>query len=440
MTAPKYKPTCSKPPTPDIHKNGVSDFANIGRVLHCVVADARTKAPVRDGWLTTPATDSEIAGSYSEPYLTVGHVPFGADLLVIDIDTDKGAPVGWWADAVEESLGPPVCTVRTGSGGIHMYYRCDQPIGNVVWEGGEIRCAKGHVVLWNEDAVLAAIEDLDLHDPVDCSRWPISKQPPGTSANSDDWAGDQDGKVGAALRAIPCPDVNYDDWIAVGHALHWAEHYGCIEHGLRMWTEWSATDPARFRWGECAAKWRGFDADKGRTLGTLFEIAKQHGFVVWRQTNPEPVRPPQPGRVLNERQAAMHNLQYAQARTDRRKGGILTFSMENRRLAEFYGCSRKTIERDIAHMVDSGYLKPAGKRIVRTETGGHVLQVWRPTTPDLDRWQQHMTAQSESSPEPAGGCVVRFTDGGVADIAAPIPVVGVLGGGFPRVVWRAGLD
>ena len=162
--------------------------------------------------------------------------------------------------------------------------------------------------------------------------------------------------------------------------------------------------------------------------------------MVWRQTSPQPVRPPKPDSVLNERQQALHNWYYSQARTDRRKGGILTVSMENRRLAEFYRVSRKTIGRDNRHMVDEGYLKPAGKRIVRTETGGHVLPVWRPTTPDLERWQQHMTAQSESPPEPTGGCVVRFTDGGgVADITAPISVVrGV--GGLLMVVWRAGPD
>ena len=313
-----------------------------------------------------------------------------------------------------------------------MYYRCDQPIGNVVWAGGEIRCAAGHAILWDQDAVLAAIEDIELHDPVDCTLWPISKQPPGTSASGDDWNGEQGGKVGAALRAIPCPDVHYDDWIAVGHALHWGEHYGCIEHGLRMWTEWSATDPARFRFGECAAKWRGFDADKGRTLGTMFEIAKQHGFDVWRQTHPEPMRPPQPDRVLNERQQALHNWYYSQARTDRRKGGILTVSMENRRLAEFYRVSRKTIERDNRHMVDEGYLKPAGKRIVRTETGGHVLQVWRPTTPDLERWRQHLADQPESASELVGGCTVYLTDGGVADIHPLIPDVR----GFLLVVRR----
>ena len=428
MTTTQYRRTCS---TLSIHgkrDHRVSDSATIGEVLHCVVADARSKAPVYPGWLQQPATDDQIADADSEPYLLLGHVPFGVGMLVIDVDTGRGAPASWWAEAVEESLGPPICTVRTRSGGLHLYYRTDEPVGNAKWEGGEVRCAAGHVVIWDLDALRVAVEGLDDHDLVDCSRWPISQRPQGVSA-SDEWEGDQGGKVGAALRLIDCREVHYDDWIAVGHALHWADHYGRVRDGLRMWTEWSATDPARFRFGECGLKWRGFDADRGRTLGTLFNIAKQHGFEVWRQSSIRRVRPPKPDGVLNDRQQSLHDLVYSQARSDRR-GGVLTFSLENRRLAEFFECSRKTIERDTAHMAAEGYLKPVGKRIVRTETGGHVLQVWRPTTPDLERWQQHMTAQSESPPEPAGGCVVRFTDGGVADITAPIPVFGGGGWGF----------
>ena len=235
--------------------------------LHGVVADARTKAPVYPGWLQQPATDDQIADADSEPYLLLGHVPGRSGLLVIDIDTDRGAPVSWWADAVEESLGPPVCTVTTQSGGLHLYFRCDQDIGNVCWEGGEIRCAAGHAVLWDEDAVLAAVENLDQHEPVDCSRWPISKRNPGTSASPDEWAGDQIGKVGAALRMIDCRATSYDDWIAVGHALHWADHYGHVEDGLRIWTEWSASDPARFPVGRVFGKVARLRCRRGPDVG-----------------------------------------------------------------------------------------------------------------------------------------------------------------------------
>ena len=53
---------------------------------------------------------------------------------------------------------------------------------------------------------------------------------------------------------------------------------GCVEDGLGLWRAWSATDPDRYRVGECAAKWRGFDAEGGRTLGTFFWLAKRYGW------------------------------------------------------------------------------------------------------------------------------------------------------------------
>lgn len=99
---------------------------------------------------------------------------------MVDIDTGKDKPVGYWYEAVYESLGAPLCEVRTGRGGIHLYYRTDQPVGNVSWEGGEIRCAAGYVVLRDEDGVLAALEGVQDVGPVDVTAWPISKQQMGS--------------------------------------------------------------------------------------------------------------------------------------------------------------------------------------------------------------------------------------------------------------------
>ena len=65
--------------------------------------------------------------------------------------------------------------MRTRSGGLHLYYRCDRPVGNRSWAGGDIRCAKGYAALWDEDAVLAALEGLSEAEPVDVSRWPINQ-------------------------------------------------------------------------------------------------------------------------------------------------------------------------------------------------------------------------------------------------------------------------
>ena len=387
--------------------------------LHYVVANASDKKPLKTGWLRRPASAEEAAAARSEPYLLLGHVPYRAGFLVVDIDTDRGRPVWLWREEVEESLGPPLCTVWTGSGGLHLCYRCDRPVGNRDWEGGEIRCAAGYAVLWDEDAVLAALEDLSEAEPVDVSRWPIRRiAEPVRRPHKP--RPDQTARVRSALRFLPCAALHYDDWLYVGMALHCGEHYGCVDDGLALWREWSATDPARYKVGECAAKWRGFDPDGGRTLGTLFWLAKQHG---WKgQRSPRLSKP----KVdewdhphLNRRQFETHSILSAIAQPG--KGGRLTVFVLQQTLANHHRCCRKTITRDIAHMEQRGYLRRVGRKTIREPDGGFVVPVYRPTDPDRERWLRH--ARDKGRPAERQG-PVAYMAGGVWDILPPIPGVG----------------
>ena len=387
--------------------------------LHYVVANAKDKKPSKTGWLKRPASPAEVAAARSEPYLLLGHVPYRAGLLVVDIDTDRGRPVGWWREAVEESLGPPLCAVRTGSGGLHLYYRCDWPVGNRSWAGGDIRCAKGYAALWDEDAVLAALEGLSEAEPVDVSRWPINRVArPGPAAQKP--GPDQTARVRAALRFLSCAELSYDEWLYVGMALHWGEHYGCVDDGLELWRSWSATDPARYKAGECAAKWRGFHPDGGRTLGTLFWLAMRHGWKARRGPGPsKPKADEWDHPHLNRRQCETHSILSAIAKPG--KGGRLTVSVLQQTLADHHGCSRKTITRDVAHLQQCGYLRRVGRKTIREPDGGFVVPVYRPTDPNRERWLEH--AREKAQPAERQGAVA-YMAGGVWDILPPIPGVG----------------
>ena len=395
----------------------VADLQAAG--LHYVVANASDKEPLKAGWLERAASAEEAAAARSEPYLLLGHVPHRAGLLVVDIDTDRGRPVWWWREAVEESLGPPLCAVRTGSGGLHLYYRCDRPVGNRKWEGGEIRCAAGHAVLWDEDAVLGALEDLSEAEPVDVSRWPIHQiAEPGRRPHKP--RPGQTARVRSALRSLPCAELDYDDWLYVGMALQWGEHYGCVDDGLALWRGWSETDPARYKFGECAAKWRGFDPDGGRTLGTLFWLAKRHGWKGWR--GPRLSKPKVDGwdhPHLNKRQFETHSILSAIAKPG--KGGRLTVCVLQQTLADHHRRCRKTITRDIAQMERCGYLRRVGRKTIREQNGGFVVPVYRPTDPDRERWLRHARDKGRRA-ERQGP--VAYMAGGVWDILPPIPGVG----------------
>jgi hypothetical protein len=65
---------------------------------------------------------------------------------------------------------------------------------------------------------------------------------------------------------------HYDDWLAVGMALHSVS--GC-EVMLATWDEWSRCCPAKYDEDACAAHWPSFRQDGGYYLGHLFRWASE---------------------------------------------------------------------------------------------------------------------------------------------------------------------
>lgn len=94
-------------------------------------------------------------------------------------------------------------------------------------------------------------------------------------------------EIRQALEAIPA-DCSREEWINCGMALHWAgTQTDQLDQGLQLWNEWSAQSAAKYP-GErgIANQWASFKTDKATAvkLGTLFHIAKQHG---WQRPTPD---------------------------------------------------------------------------------------------------------------------------------------------------------
>jgi len=79
-----------------------------------------------------------------------------------------------------------------------------------------------------------------------------------------------------ALEHIPA-SCTRDEWIAVGMALHWTQH----EQSFVLWDRWSRECVEKYPGErEINKQWISFKAGKqnGKTLGSLFHIAGQHGW------------------------------------------------------------------------------------------------------------------------------------------------------------------
>jgi hypothetical protein len=95
-------------------------------------------------------------------------------------------------------------------------------------------------------------------------------------AMTADWS-----EIESALESIPA-DCSREDWVVCGMALHWAStQISNLEQGLHLWMQWSKTAETKFPGErEILAQWNSFKPDKatGVKLGSLFKIAKEHGW------------------------------------------------------------------------------------------------------------------------------------------------------------------
>ena len=78
-----------------------------------------------------------------------------------------------------------------------------------------------------------------------------------------------------ALNAIN-PDIDYEDWIAIGQALH--SEFG--EQGRNAWYTWSSLGSKYQGEKDLDSHWKSFGKKDGVKLGTLYKHAMDHG---WQQ-------------------------------------------------------------------------------------------------------------------------------------------------------------
>ena len=74
------------------------------------------------------------------------------------------------------------------------------------------------------------------------------------------------------LAKIDPASCTYDEWLNVGMAL---KHEG---YPMDVWEAWSAYDAARFKDGECAQKWAGFNGSTTPVTGDHYPDGQGKGM------------------------------------------------------------------------------------------------------------------------------------------------------------------
>jgi len=201
------------------------------------------------------------------------------DLFVVDLDVDKetGASLG---EAAIAELGYSALlagpSVRTPSGGLHLYFRH--------WLGGrntvatiapyvDTRAEGGYVIAQGSKRGAESYQgDIDWHRlpkvPIGLRAKIIPfRNPP---ARTEAWSSPSE--LADLLAHIPA-DCDYRTWLTVLLAIH--HKFGGSDEGLALAEAWSAQG-AKYRPGEVNAKWRSF-VGEGITFASLAKIAKDYG-------------------------------------------------------------------------------------------------------------------------------------------------------------------
>lgn len=224
-------------------------------------------------------------------------------IFVVDVDNKYAEKYGdepWGLEAwrmLQEENGPVYGPVqRTPTGGIHVLTAWREnltPSQNklalgIDTRGGHPGKISSHVVVWPSvvnDIRYSWEQGAEIQEP---PQWIMGsmgvawrKEATGTDGGrGSEMVGVNDvetfvpiNKVREILFAIDPNDLDYDEWVRVGQAIHSQHSSG---EALTLWDEWSAQGE-RYEQGECHSRWRGFKENGPVRMATLFYIAQNRG-------------------------------------------------------------------------------------------------------------------------------------------------------------------
>lgn len=252
--------------------------------------DAIGKHPSFSGWDQSPHWSEEQLEAMVEHSITTG---FGVCLdqhLVLDIDARNGGLESY--DKLVKDTGLDFhdesgFVVKTGGGGWHYYFTVPKGVALVYhlpqYPGIDFKSGmgKGSFMVGCGSLHKSGMEyERDKGFPDEITEAPAkliellrkADHHRATVEGSHVDVTDQD--INDMLGPID-PDCTYDDWIAIGMAIH----HGTNGHGFELWRQWSDTGSKYPGTNVLERHWHSFGKSANPvTLGTLLHIAETYGY------------------------------------------------------------------------------------------------------------------------------------------------------------------
>lgn len=249
---------------------------------------APSKHPRASNWQHTPLWDDEQVETMEKyGHFDTGYGVLCRGLLVIDVDARNGGVTSYAKlKARVPAIDNAGLTVATGSGGgsQHLYFTAPEGVSMVThlpeYPGIDFK-SSGYVVGPGSAHKSGGVYTADGY-PQDIAPAPdalidLLKRPERHRSEFNGHAVDlAHADIADMLAHVANNDVPYDDWIAIGMAIHHATQGS----GFDLWDQWSATsskhDAAKMQY-----KWGSFGRSANPvTIGTLIHHAEQGGWTM----------------------------------------------------------------------------------------------------------------------------------------------------------------
>ena len=256
----------------------------------CLCNDLNCNSPGKHPWTMNGLKNASLDHFALQSLFTKSNANIGiatgpiSNIFVVDVDGPQGE-----ASLQQFPELPQTLTSTTGRGR-HIVFRYPDrkvytragkfaPGLDIRGEGGYIVAPPsihytGVVYQWMDDSVPIAVAPDWLLDIICQAPAERTYEPIISHNTSDKWTVDE---VRDLLSFID-PDISYDDWIAVGMALH------SEGMSLAVWDEWSKRG-SKYKPGCTIPHWKSFRPQAGISFGTVVHMAQLGGW----KSEPEPI-------------------------------------------------------------------------------------------------------------------------------------------------------
>lgn len=244
-----------------------------------------SKIPAISGWKEVATCDFDTIKAWwrQNPEYNIGVV---ADRhIVLDVDIKPEDAIDGFTSLEQHPELPITFTVNTPSGGKHYYFDTNDALELTICQGFEpgldIRAGgKGYSIgigsSINGVRYSTTSETFDVAVAPDWVLEAATKKRSVSAKLKLQVTSNHVSKTSLAdiaeILTYIDPDLDYEQWINIGMAIH-SEYPG--GQGLELWDGWSS-EGEKYQLNECEKHWGGFDDGKGITIATLFYYAPDY--------------------------------------------------------------------------------------------------------------------------------------------------------------------